>query len=198
MKFDRAHSQLFITLRLLLTCMKQVTIKDKTFSISISSDQIQKRIAEIAVQITKDLKDRNPIFISVLKGAFLFSADLLKKVDMDCEISFMRVSSYSGTQSTGNIKSLIGLSEDITGRTVVLLEDIVDTGETVVYLLNELKKNNPAEIKIASLLLKPKALKHDLKIDYVGFEVPNDFLVGYGLDYDGLGRNLEDIYKIVE
>ncbi|MCX6292064.1 MAG: hypoxanthine phosphoribosyltransferase [Bacteroidetes bacterium] len=178
--------------------MKQVTIKDKTFSISISSDQIQKRIAEIAVQITKDLKDRNPIFISVLKGAFLFSADLLKKVDMDCEISFMRVSSYSGTQSTGNIKSLIGLSEDITGRTVVLLEDIVDTGETVVYLLNELKKNNPAEIKIASLLLKPKALKHDLKIDYVGFEVPNDFLVGYGLDYDGLGRNLEDIYKIVE
>jgi hypoxanthine phosphoribosyltransferase len=109
----------------------------------------------------------------------------------------MRVSSYAGTQSTGNIKNLIGLSEDIKGRTVVILEDIVDTGDTVVFLLDELKKNNPAEIRIASLLLKPKALKHNLKIDYVGFEVPNDFLVGYGLDYDGLGRNLNDIYKIV-
>lgn len=177
--------------------MNKVTIKDKTFTVSIPSDQIQKRIAEMAVKISSDLKDKHPIFISVLKGAFLFSADLLKRVNIECEITFMRVSSYAGTQSTGNIKSLIGLSDDIKGRTVVILEDIVDTGDTVVYLLDELKKHNPAEIRIASLLLKPKALKHDLKIDYVGFEVPNDFLVGYGLDYDGLGRNLNDVYKIV-
>ena len=144
-----------------------------------------------------DLKDAQPIFISILKGSLFFTSDLLKKIDMDCEISFMRVSSYAGTQSTGQINNLIGLSEDIKGRTVVLLEDIVDTGHTVVYLLDELKKSAPAKILVASLLLKPQALKHDLKIDYVGFEVPNDFLVGYGLDYDGLGRNLNDIYKIV-
>jgi len=177
--------------------MKQVTIRDKTFRVSISSDQIQKRITELAGEISRDMKDKNPVLISILKGAFLFTADLAKQLNIDCEITFMRVSSYSGTASKGQIKNLMGLSEDIKGKTVIILEDIVDTGETVVYLLNELKKNNPAEIKIASLLLKPKALKHDLKIDYVGFEVPNDFLIGYGLDYDGLGRNLSDIYTIV-
>jgi hypoxanthine phosphoribosyltransferase len=177
--------------------MSNVTIRDKTFSVSISSDKIQARIAELASQITLDLKDKQPIFISILKGSLFFTSDLLKKMDMDCEITFMRVSSYSGTQSTGHVKNLIGLSEDITGRTVVILEDIVDTGDTVVYLLDELKKSNPLEIKIASLLLKPKALRHKLTIDYIGFEVPNDFLIGYGLDYDGLGRNLNDIYKIV-
>ncbi len=177
--------------------MGTITIRDKTFGISIPSEKIQARIVELAAQITNDLEDKRPIFISILKGSLFFTSDLLKKINMDCEITFMRVSSYSGTQSTGQVKNLIGLSEDISGRTVVILEDIVDTGDTVVYLLNELKRNNPLEIKIASLLLKPKALKHNLKIDYVGFEVPNDFLIGYGLDYDGLGRNLNDIYKIV-
>jgi hypoxanthine phosphoribosyltransferase len=174
-----------------------VTIRDKTFTVSISSEKIQQRIGELADRITLDMKDKEPIFISVLKGSLFFTSDLLKKIKMDCEVTFMRVSSYAGTQSTGQVKNLIGLSENIEGRTVIILEDIVDTGDTVVYLLNELKKNNPKEIKIASLLLKPNALRHDLKIDYVGFEVPNDFLVGYGLDYDGLGRNLNDIYKIV-
>jgi len=176
--------------------MDKVTIRDKTFTISISSDQIQKRIAELAAQISTDLEGKKPIFVSVLSGAFLFSADLMKRISMHCEITFVRVSSYAGTQSTGHVKSLVGLSESIKGRNVIVLEDIVDTGDTVMYLLEELKKNNPADIRIASLLFKPKALKHDIKIDYVGFEVPNDFLVGYGLDYDGLGRNLNDIYKI--
>lgn len=178
--------------------MNQVTVRDKTFVISISSEQIEKRIAEMASIINTDLKGKEPLFLSVLNGAFLFSADLLKKITIDCEISFIRVSSYLGTQSTGSVKNLIGLNHEIKGRTVVILEDIVDTGDTVVYLLEELRKNNPAEIRIASLLLKPKALRHDLKIDYIGFEVPNDFLIGYGLDYDGLGRNLNDIYKIKE
>ncbi len=178
--------------------MNQVTIRDKTFKVSISSEQIQQRIAELAVKISADLNGKQPIFVSVLSGSFLFSADLMKGITIDCEITFVRVSSYAGgLQSTGHIKSLVGLSENIEGRSVVVLEDIVDSGDTVKYLLEELKKNNPAEIRVASLLYKPKALKHDIKIDYVGFEVPNDFLVGYGLDYDGLGRNLNDIYKIV-
>ena len=174
-----------------------VTIRDKTFTVSIPSEKIQERIGELADRITLDMKDKQPIFISILKGSLFFTSDLLKKIKMDCEVTFMRVSSYAGTQSTGYIKNLIGLSEDIQGRTVIILEDIVDTGDTVMYLLGELKKNNPKEIKIASLLLKPNALKHKIKIDYVGFEVANDFLIGYGLDYDGLGRNLNDIYKIV-
>ena len=147
--------------------------------------------------MNQELKGKEIVFLTVLNGAFLFAGDLLKKITLDCEIAFIRVSSYAGTQSTGVIKNLIGLSDDMNGKTLILLEDIVDTGETVVYLLEELKKNNPSQIKVASLLLKPKALKHKLNIDYVGFEVPNDFLIGYGLDYDGLGRNLTDIYKIV-
>lgn len=177
--------------------MNKITIRDKTFEVSISSQTIQNRIAELATKLNADLKGKEPIFLCVLNGAFLFSADLLKKITIDCEIAFIRVSSYAGTKSTGSIKNLMGLSSDINGRIIVVLEDIVDTGDTVVYLLEELKKNNPAEIRIASLLLKPNALKHELKIDYIGFEVPNDFLVGYGLDYDQLGRNLNDIYKIV-
>ena len=177
--------------------MNNVTIRDKTFTISIPAQEIQERIAVLAQKISTDLNGKKPIFVCVLNGAFLFAADLMKRMSMDCEITFVRVSSYAGTQSTGHIKNLVGLNEDIQGRSVIVVEDIVDSGDTVVYLLEELKKSNPADIRIASLLLKPKALKHNLKIDYVGFEVPNDFLVGYGLDYDGLGRNLNDIYKIV-
>jgi len=119
-------------------------------------------------------------------------------LEIECEISFLRVSSYSGTQSTGIVKSLVGVAENLKDRSVIILEDIVDTGDTAVYLLEEIKKHHPKEIKFASLLFKPLALKHDLKLDYIGFEVPNDFLVGYGLDYDGFGRNLQDIYKLAE
>jgi len=175
----------------------KIKVRDKEFAVFIPADQIQRRIAEMGEKISADLNGSVPLFITVLSGAFLFSADLLRNVTVACEVSFIRVSSYNGVHSTGVVKNVIGLKEDIRGRTVVILEDIIDTGETAVYLMNELRKQEPKEIKLASLLLKPKALKHNLKPDYVGFEVPNDFLLGYGLDYDGLGRNLKDIYTLI-
>ncbi len=177
--------------------MDKVKIHDKEFRISISAEKIQSRIAELGKQVSAEMKGSKPLFVAVLNGAFLFAADLLKNVSCECEITFVRVSSYAGTQSTGQVRNLIGLNENIEGRTIIIIEDIVDTGDTAIYLLKELQKQHPQEIKIASLLLKPKALKHELKVDYIGFEVPNDFLVGYGLDYDGLGRNLNDIYTLV-
>jgi len=174
-----------------------IKVRDKEFSVFIPADKIRLRIAEMGETMSRDLNGTVPLFISVLSGAILFSADLLRTMTIDCEISFVRVASYNGVHSTGIVKDVIGLKEDIKGRTVVILEDIIDTGETALYLINELKKQEPKEIKLASLLLKPKALKHDLRPDYVGFEVPNDFLLGYGLDYDGLGRNLKDIYTLI-
>ena len=166
---------------------------------SISSDSIQNRIKELAKQINADYKDKRPLFISVLNGAFLFTADLFKQLDIDCEISFLRVSSYEGgVASTGQLRNLLWVNEDIRNRHIILLEDIVDKGDTATFILEELNKQEPADIRIATLLLKPNALKYDIKIDYVGFEIPNDFIVGYGLDYDGLGRNLGNIYKIIE
>ena len=154
--------------------MNSVTIKDKTFEILIAADVIQKRIAELAFQISNDLQGKCPLFICVLNGSFIFAADLFKQITSDAEISFIRVSSYSGTQSTGMVRSLIGINESIEGRTVVLVEDIVDSGDTAVYLIDELKRQNPEKIYFASLLFKPKALRQDIKIDYIGFEVPND------------------------
>ena len=177
--------------------MEKVIIHDKEFSVSITAAEIQKRIAEIGKEVSREMEGLRPIFVAVLNGSFLFAADLLKNVSCECEITFVRVSSYAGTQSTGTVRNLVGLNEKIEGRTVIIVEDIVDTGDTAVYLINELKKERPKEIKLASLLLKPKALKHSLHVDYTGFEVPNDFLVGYGLDYDGLGRNLNDIYTLI-
>lgn len=177
--------------------MEKVKIHDKEFGISISAAEIQKRIAELGKQISTELDGKRPLFVAVLNGAFLFAADLLKNVSCECEITFVRVASYAGTQSTGQVRNLVGLNENIEGRIVILVEDIVDTGDTAVYLIEEMKKSRPAEIRIASLLLKPKALKHKLKVDYTGFEVPNDFLVGFGLDYDGIGRNLNNIYTLI-
>ena len=177
--------------------LERVTIRDKTFEISISSDIIQKRISELALKISVELKGKCPLFICVLNGSFIFAADLFKRVTIEAEVTFIRVSSYEGTQSTGVVKNLVGINESLKGRTVILVEDIVDTGDTAVYLMDELKKQNPDKIYFASLLLKPKALRHKIAIDYLGFEVPNDFLVGYGLDYDGLGRNLQDIYTLI-
>lgn len=176
--------------------MDKISILDKTFVVDIPELRIQERIAEMAKKISADLKDQRPMFICVLNGSFLFAADLFKRMSIECEIAFVRVSSYEGTHSTGVIKNLMGFPDDLKDRTVVILEDIVDSGDTAVHLLEGLKKRSPGKVFFASLLLKPQALKHDVTIDYVGFEVPNDFLVGYGLDYDGLGRNLRDIYKL--
>jgi hypoxanthine phosphoribosyltransferase len=178
--------------------MQKVKIHDKEFAVSIPKEKILERISELGEKITRDYNDIQPVFLVVLKGAFLFAADLLRHVKLDCEITFIRVGSYEGTQSTGVIRSILGLSEKIHGKHLIIVEDIVDTGNTVIHLVTELKKSEPLNIKIASLLLKPEALKHNIHVDYVGFSVPNDFLVGYGLDYDGLGRNFEEIYKIVE
>ena len=174
----------------------EVKIHDKHFVELIAAGKIQERIAEIAININDAYKGKKPIFLGVLNGAFLFAADLFKKINTDCEISFIRVSSYSGTQSTGQMKNIVGINMDLKDRHVIIIEDIVDTGDTMRYLFEELKKHHCASVKLATLVFKPAALKHPLTPDYVGFEVPPDFLVGYGLDYDGLGRNLNSIYVL--
>jgi hypoxanthine phosphoribosyltransferase len=175
---------------------KEVTLFDKTFELFISEAELIKSAQNIAAQINEDYKGRKPIFLCVLNGSFLYAADLIKAIDLECEVQFVKVSSYQGTSSTGQIKSLIGLDIDITNRDIILVEDIVDTGLTIDSLVKDLKGKNPASIKITTLLFKPKAYQKEVPIDYVALEVPNDFLVGYGLDYDGFGRNLRDIYTL--
>lgn len=177
---------------------KQVKVRDRVFEVSLSEAEIKARVASIASQINQDLKDEHPLFLAVLNGSFVFAADLLREISIPCEITFVRMSSYSGTSSTGQVKELIGLKESIEGRTVVIVEDIIDSGLTMKDLLNTLQAKNPKEIRIASLLVKPGNLKVDLDIPYCCFNIPNDFIVGYGLDYDGEGRNLKDIYTVVE
>lgn len=178
--------------------MNTITIKDKQFSISIPEEKIHAEIAHVAAEINRDLAGKDPLFLSVLNGAFMFTADLMKMITIPCEISFVKLASYQGVSSTGVIKEVIGVSEDIAGRTLVIVEDIVDTGLTMQRLLETLGTRGPKEIKIASLLLKPGKLEVDLTVDYVAMEIPNDFIVGYGLDYDGFGRNYRDIYTLVK
>lgn len=174
-----------------------ITVKDKQFSPYITFAEIQSKIAVMAAQINSDLKDKNPLFVSILNGSFMFTADLLKEITIPCEISFVKLASYHGTQSSGDVKTVIGLDSNISGRNVVILEDIIDTGNTLAAFLPNLKNLNPASVALAALLVKPNALQHPITIDYTCFEIPNDFIVGYGLDYDGYGRNLKDIYKII-
>lgn len=176
--------------------IKTVTIKDKQFDKFIDFQDIQTAINRIAGEINSDLHDKNPIFVAVLNGAFMFAGELMKEVTVPCEITFVRLASYQGTSTTNKVQEVLGLNESIENRTVVIVEDIVDSGNTMVALKKELNKFNPKEIKIATLLLKPDALIQEIHLDYVALEIPNDFIVGYGLDYDGYGRNLKDIYKI--
>lgn len=177
---------------------KQVKVRDRVFEVSISEEKIKERVAQVAAMINTDLEGERPLFLAVLNGSFVFAADLLREINIPCEITFMRMSSYSGTSSTGEVRELIGLKESIEGRTVVIVEDIIDSGLTMKELLALLQAKHPKEVRIASLLVKPGNLKVDLDIPYCCFEIPNDFIVGYGLDYDGEGRNLRDIYTVVE
>ncbi len=176
----------------------KIKVKDKFFTKYIDAVDIHKAVRKISEQIYAEFKDEIPLFLCVLNGSFMFSADFMKEYDGVCEISFIKLSSYKGTQSTEEVKTLIGLTEEIKGRTVIILEDIIDSGITVNHLLEDLNKYEPAHLKVATLLLKPEALRTDVKPDYIGIEIPKDFIVGYGLDYDGFGRNLSDIYKIIE
>ncbi|MCD4833515.1 MAG: hypoxanthine phosphoribosyltransferase [Bacteroidales bacterium] len=178
--------------------MKQVKLKDKEFRVSIPAAKIQEVVGEMAKEINKNYKDKNiPLFISILNGSFMFTADLFKHIDFTCEVTFLKLTSYKGTSTTGSVRQLIGVNESIEGRDVIVLEDIVDTGITIEQILGQLKSFEPASVKVASLLFKPEAYQKDFKIDYIGMEIPNDFIVGYGLDYDGLGRNLADIYTLI-
>lgn len=178
--------------------MNQVQLKDKKFSLFIEEEKILASIVALAEKINIDYKDKTPLFIGVLNGSFMFASDLMKNIDLDCEISFVKVSSYEGTATTGIINDLIGLNQDISDRDVIVLEDIVDTGNTIENIQKTLLAKNPKSLKFATLLLKPDVYKKDIKLDYVAITIANDFIVGYGLDYDGLGRNLTDIYKITQ
>ena len=177
--------------------MEKVKVSDREFTISLPEAQIMKRVSEVAAQINQDLKGERPLFLAVLNGSFIFAADLLRGIDLDCEITFVRLASYEGTASTGEVKQLLGLKESIEGRTVIIVEDIIDSGLTMQELLKLLKKKNPKDIRIAALLVKPENLKVNLDIPYCCFKIPNDFIVGYGLDYNGEGRNLRSIYTVV-
>lgn len=176
---------------------KTIKVKDKTFTVSISERALKRQIKRIAEKINRDYEGHEPVFLAVLNGSFIFAADLLREIDMPCEISFVKLASYEGTSSTGSIREVIGLNVDITGRPVIILEDIVDTGLTMAHMLETLKKQNPESINICTLLLKPDKLQVKLDIRYVCMQIPDDFVVGYGLDYDGFGRNTKDIYTIV-
>lgn len=164
----------------------------------MESGKIQESIARIGAQLNHDYKGKTPIFIGILNGCFLFFSDLIKQIDIDCEVAFLRVSSYQGTATTGEVKKVFGLDKSIHNRDIIIVEDIVDTGITLDRIVKDLEQEKPSSIKVASLLYKPKAYQKNIPIDYVGFEVGNEFLVGYGLDYDELGRNLNDIYIIKE
>ncbi|MGL5786545.1 MAG: hypoxanthine phosphoribosyltransferase [Bacteroidales bacterium] len=178
--------------------MDIIQVKDKAFKPFISNETLQENIARVANRMNEELADKNPLFIGVLNGSFMFIGDLMKYVTIPCEVTFIKLASYEGTSSTGTVKEIFGLVESIEDRTVVILEDIVDTGRTMERLIKDLKAKNPAEVKIASLLVKPEAIVCDVTVDYTVLEIPNNFIVGYGLDYDGYGRNLKDIYVINE
>ncbi|MBQ8487615.1 MAG: hypoxanthine phosphoribosyltransferase [Prevotella sp.] len=177
--------------------MSRVTIKDKTFETSMTEAQIKQRVKELAQQMSRELEGKNPLLLGVLNGAFIFAADLMREMTIPCEISFVKLASYQGTTSTGKVHEVIGINEDLSGRTVVIVEDIVESGLTIKRMMEQLGTRNPASVQVCTLFFKPDKLTEDLKLDYVAFEIPNDFIVGYGLDYDQQGRQLKEIYTLV-
>lgn len=178
--------------------MQEVKVLDRQFSVYLTDEEIQSRISALAEKINEDLKGRDVLFFGILNGSFLFAADLFRQITLEAQISFIKLASYDGTRSSGKIKELIGWNEDISGKTVVVIEDIVDTGSTLERIIGELTLRKATEVKICTLLFKPEAYLKDIPIDYIGFEIPNNFVVGYGLDYDGYGRNLNSIYKLIK
>ena len=178
--------------------MDTVKIKDKSFRVSIPEAEIKQHVKALAEQMSKDLEGKNPIFLGVLNGSFIFAADLMREMTIPCEISFVKLASYQGTTSTGKVQEVLGINENLSGRTVVIVEDIVESGQTMKQMIESLGTRNPESVRICTLFFKPEKLKEELNLDYVAFRIPDDFIVGYGLDYDGLGRELKDVYTIVE
>lgn len=178
--------------------MPVIQIKDKFFEPFISEDVILKEVQRVADQVSKDMRGKDPLFVCVLNGAFMFASDLIKRLEFPCEVTFIRLKSYQGVSTDGRVKEVHGLIESVAGRNVVIIEDIIDTGHTISQLINTIAQDGPASLKVATLLFKPEALKVEISPDYVAMNIPPDFIVGYGLDYDGHGRNLRDIYKIKE
>jgi hypoxanthine phosphoribosyltransferase len=174
-----------------------ITIKDLEFIPYVTHSDILERIREIGIKINQDYEGKNPLFIAVLNGSFMFASDLMKQVDLKSELTFIKVNSYDGTESTGHIREMIGIGQSITDRHIVIIEDIVDTGHTINYLIDELSKKDPSSLEVVTLFSKPDSHETDLYVKYVGFEIPNKFIVGYGLDYDGYGRNYQDVYQLV-
>lgn len=178
--------------------MDIVKIKDKTFRTFIPEPEIQSKVRAVAEKLNKDMAGKNPLFLAVLNGSFIFAADLMRYLSIPCEISFVKLASYQGTTSVGKVKELIGINQNLKGRTVVIVEDIVDTGNTMKQMIATLENYEPESLHICTLLVKPGKLQVPLNIEYPAIEIPNDFIVGYGLDYDQQGRNLRDIYTVVE
>lgn len=175
-----------------------VQVHDKYFEPFIGEETIQKEVTRLAREMNRDLASKDPIFLGILNGAFMFASDLYKQLNFPCQISFLKLASYSGTQSTGSVKQLIGINRELKDRVVVVLEDIVDTGVTLETIIRQLSGFEPAEIRVATFLHKPEATVREVKLDYVGIEIPNNFILGYGLDYDGYGRNFKEIYQLVD
>jgi len=178
--------------------MSLITVNDKQFQPYLTVSDIDKEIKRLGAEINRDYAGQRPLFIAILNGSFMFASDLFKELTIDAEICFIKLASYKGTRSTGHVITSIGLDESLKDRHVIIIEDIVDTGKTLSEFLPQLQDQQPASLKIAALLHKPEALKFPINIDYLGFSVPNKFLLGYGLDYDGLGRNLKEIYQLTE
>jgi hypoxanthine phosphoribosyltransferase len=187
-----------VSLRIILNTKIMIQLHDKQFVPFISAKEIDFAIAKMVAQVEADFADETPVFVGVLNGAFMVVSDFMKQYKKPCEVSFIKMASYEGTSSTNEVKQLIGINQDLTGRSVIIIEDIVDTGNTLVELKELFKKQNVKHFKIATLFFKPEAYTKDIKIDYIGIRIPNKFIVGFGLDYDGLGRNLPEVYKLKE